>query len=69
MEMWGWVIVILAVALIWGGISFAWRAFSRPPRVRSPAMKKLDEIYFEGDITREEYLRRKAELERKERKK
>jgi len=62
-----WVIVIVAIALVWGGISMAWRAFSRPPRVRSPEMKALDDIYFAGDMTRDEYVRKKVELERKER--
>lgn len=63
MDALGWLAVVIAVALLFGAISTAWRAFSRPPRVRSPEMKKLDKTYFEGEITREEYLRRKAELE------
>jgi uncharacterized membrane protein len=67
MSTWGWVLIIVAVALVWGGVNLAWRAFSRPPRVRSEAMKALDEIYFAGDMSREEYARKKAELERKER--
>lgn len=63
MDALGWLAVVIAVALLFGAISTAWRAFSRAPRVRSPEMKQLDETYFEGEITREEYLRRKAELE------
>ena len=67
MESLGWLFLLLAVALLLGAISTAWRAFGRPPRVRSPEMKKLDEAYFEGDISREEYVQRKAELEARER--
>ena len=67
MDTWAWVIIIVAVLLIWGGISIAWRAFSRPPRVRSREMKVLDETYFAGEISRQEYIRRRIELEQKER--
>jgi uncharacterized membrane protein len=66
MDSLGWLFLVLAVALLLGAISTAWRAFSRPPRVRSAAMKALDERYFEGEIDRQAYLREKAALERKE---
>ena len=65
-----WLFVLLIViALVGGAILLARMWMTRPPTVRTgsppppnPALTELDLRYARGEVTREEYLQRRADL-------
>ena len=68
--MWFWVIMVVVMvvvlALLVAGAIWLARTLTRPPSPPSgpgPARAELDLRYARGDLTREEYLQRRADLE------
>jgi uncharacterized membrane protein len=75
-SLWGTIIGLVLFALLVGSIVWLIVVISRPgrqarmhwtaggygPRFRSPAMDELDLAYARGQISREEYFRRRADL-------
>ncbi len=59
-----WIVVLVAaVALVWWIARGASGAAYRDPRGRAPTAREiLDERYARGEIDREEYLERRADL-------
>lgn len=57
-----WLVPLLL--LLWGVFAFRGRGDGSEPRGRSP-LDVLDEEYARGRIDRDEYLRRKADLNRR----
>jgi putative membrane protein len=68
--MWFWAIfMVVVLALLVAGAIWLARTLTRPssapggPAGPSPARAELDLRYARGDLTREEYLQRRADLE------
>jgi putative membrane protein len=68
--MWFWAIfMVVVLALLVAGAIWLARTLTRPssppggPAGPSPARTELDLRYARGDLTREEYLQRRADLE------
>jgi putative membrane protein len=71
--MWFWVVMVVVMvvvlALLVAGAIWLARTLTRPssppggPAGPSPARTELDLRYARGDLTREEYLQRRADLE------
>jgi putative membrane protein len=64
---WFWAILwVVVLALLVAGAIWLARTLTRPPNPPSgpgPARAELDLRYARGDLTREEYLQRRADLE------
>jgi hypothetical protein len=75
--LWGAIIGLILLALLVGAIIWLIVAVSRPgrparmmrwqggpygPHLRTPALDELDLAYARGQMTRDEYLRRRADL-------
>jgi uncharacterized membrane protein len=75
--LWGTIIGLVLLALLIGSVVWLVIAVSRPsrhvranwyaggaygPRFRHPALDELDLAYARGQLTREEYFRRRADL-------
>lgn len=64
MALFGWVFMVLVVALV------VWAIWSSPGRSETPGRRRrgaldvLDERYARGEIERDEYLQRRDDLER-----
>jgi putative membrane protein len=68
--MWFWVVMVVVMvvvlALLVAGAIWLARTLTRPsnpPSGPGPARAELDLRYARGDLTREEYLQRRADLE------
>jgi putative membrane protein len=65
--MWFWAVLwVVVLALLVAGAIWLARTLTRPPRLPSgpgPARAELDLRYARGELDREEYLQRRADLE------
>jgi putative membrane protein len=62
--MWLWAIfAVLVLALLVVGVVWLVRTLAGPSSGTSAAQQELDQRYARGELTREEYLQRRADLE------
>lgn len=64
MAIFGWLFMIAIVGLVVWLVATVVRRPERPGGDRTGPMNTLDERYARGEIDREEYLQRRADLER-----